>query len=166
GTRFAVWAPNARQVSVIGDFNGWEAGVHRLKPVASSGIWECFIPGIGPGALYKYLILSRYHNYWVEKADPYAFASEIRPRTASKVWDLSDYAWGDQDWMARRAQAHSLQAPMAIYEVHLGSWRRSPEEGNRWLPYRELAPLLADYAHDMGYTHVELLPVSEHPFDA
>jgi 1,4-alpha-glucan branching enzyme len=166
GTQFALWAPNARQVSVVGDFNGWEPGVHRMRAVGSSGIWECFIPGIGSGALYKYSILSRYQNYWVEKADPYAFASEIRPQTASKVWDLSGYAWGDQEWMARRGRAAALDAPISIYEVHLGSWRRVPEEGNRWLSYRELAPLLADYVHDLGYTHVELLPVSEHPLDA
>jgi 1,4-alpha-glucan branching enzyme len=166
GTRFAVWAPNARQVSVVGDFNGWEPGVHRMKPVGSSGVWECFIPGVGVGALYKYSILSRYHNYWVEKADPYAFASEIRPQTASKVWDLSGYAWGDGEWLGRRGRAHAVGAPVSVYEVHLGSWRRVPGEGNRWLSYRELAPLLADYVHDLGYTHVEFLPVSEHPLDA
>jgi 1,4-alpha-glucan branching enzyme len=165
GTQFAVWAPNARQVSVVGEFNGWEAGANRMRPVGSSGIWEAFVPGVGPGALYKYAIVSRYHNYWVEKADPYAFASEMRPGTASKVWDLSGYEWGDQEWMARRARANALDAPIAIYEVHLGSWQRVPGEGNRWLTYRELADQLADYAHDMGYTHVELLPVSEHPFD-
>jgi 1,4-alpha-glucan branching enzyme len=166
GTRFAVWAPNARAVSVIGDFNGWEPGASRMRPVGSSGIWECFVPNVGPGATYKFNILSRYHNYWVEKADPYAFAAEIRPQNASKVCDLSGYAWGDMEWMARRGGAHALGAPISIYEVHLGSWRRLPQEGNRWLTYRELAPLLADYARDLGYTHVELLPVTEHPLDA
>jgi 1,4-alpha-glucan branching enzyme len=166
GTRFAVWAPNARQVSVLGDFNGWEPGVHRLRPVGSSGLWECFVPGVGPGTTYKYAIVSRYHNYWVEKADPYAFAAETRPQTASRVWDLSGYTWGDHEWLARRRAAHAVDAPISIYEVHLGSWRRVPEEGGRWLSYRELAPLLADYVHDLGYTHVELLPVSEHPLDA
>ncbi len=166
GVQFAVWAPNARQVSVIGDFNGWEPGRHRMHPVASSGIWECFVPGVGVGALYKYAIISRYNNYWVDKADPYAFASEVRPRTGSKVWDLSNYTWADGDWMGRRKDAHSLSAPISIYEVHLGSWRRVPQEGNRWLSYRELAPLLADYVHEMGYTHVELLPITEHPLDA
>ena len=165
GVHFAVWAPNARWVSVVGDFNGWQAGVHPMHPVDSSGIWECFVPNVGPGALYKYAIFSTYENYWVEKADPYGFAGEIRPATASKVWDLSGYEWGDQEWMARRSRAKAVDAPMAIYEVHLGSWLRSPEEGNRWLTYREMAPLLADYAHDMGYTHVELLPIMEHPFD-
>jgi 1,4-alpha-glucan branching enzyme len=166
GTRFAVWAPDARWVSVIGDFNDWDARVHALRPIRSSGIWECFVPGVGPGALYKYAIISRLHNYWVEKADPYGFAAEIRPQTASKVWDLSGYAWGDQEWLARRRQTQALDAPMSVYEVHLGSWRRLPEEGNRWLTYRELAPLLADYAHDLGYTHIEFLPLSEHPLDA
>jgi 1,4-alpha-glucan branching enzyme len=166
GTHFAVWAPNARWVSVVGDWNGWRPGENPMRPVGSSGIWECFIPGIGTGALYKYHITSQYHNYHVEKADPYGFATEIRPQTASKVWDLSGYDWGDQEWMANRGQANALGAAIAIYEVHLGSWRRVPEEGNRWLTYRELAPQLADYVHHMGYTHVEFLPVSEHPFDA
>jgi 1,4-alpha-glucan branching enzyme len=166
GTHFAVWAPNARWVSVVGDFNSWEPGKHPLKPVASSGIWEGFVPGIGIGTLYKFAIFSRYHNYWVEKADPYAFATELRPRTASKVWDLSGYGWRDQEWMSRRHTAHTLDAPIAIYEVHLASWRRKPEDGNRWLTYRESAEQLADYCHDLGYTHVELLPITEHPFDA
>jgi 1,4-alpha-glucan branching enzyme len=165
GTYFAVWAPNARWVSVVGDFNHWRAGADPMRPIGTSGIWECFIPGVGIGALYKYAITSQYQNYKVEKADPYAFAAEIRPATASKVWDLSGYTWGDQEWMGRRGQVHALTAPIAIYEVHLGSWRRVPGEGNRWLTYRELAPVLAEYVHHMGYTHVEFLPVSEHPFD-
>ncbi len=165
GVRFSVWAPTARWVSVIGDFNGWEAAANPMRPVDSSGIWECFVPNARPGALYKYAIFSRLHNYWVEKADPYAFAGEIRPATASKVWDLSGYEWADAEWMARRGRVQALSAPMAIYEVHLGSWRRAPDDGNRWLTYREMAPLLADYCHDLGYTHVELLPITEHPFD-
>jgi 1,4-alpha-glucan branching enzyme len=166
GTRFAVWAPDALRVSVIGDFNGWRAGVHPMWAVASSGIWEGFVPGVGAGALYKYAITSRYEHYHVEKADPYAFATEFRPQTASKVWDLSGYSWGDSAWMARRQHAHALDAPMSIYEVHLGSWRRVPEEGNRWLSYREMARQLAEYVHHMGFTHVEFLPVTEHPLDA
>jgi 1,4-alpha-glucan branching enzyme len=165
GTQFAVWAPNARWVSVVGDFNSWEPGKHPLKPVGSSGIWETFVPRIGAGTLYKYAIFSKYGNYWVEKADPYAFATELRPRTASKVWELSGYEWGDQEWMSRRHTAHTLDAPIAIYEVHLASWRRKPEDWNRWLNYREAAEQLADYCHDLGYTHVELLPITEHPFD-
>jgi 1,4-alpha-glucan branching enzyme len=164
GVRFAVWAPNAREVSVIGDFNGWR-GVHPLHPVRSSGVWQGFIPEVRKGALYKYSITSQFHNYRVDKADPCGFATEIRPQTASRVWDLSGYTWNDRDWMARRAGANALDAPISIYEVHLGSWRRVPDQGNRWLTYRELAPLLADYVRHMGFTHVEFLPVSEHPFD-
>jgi 1,4-alpha-glucan branching enzyme len=165
GTRFSVWAPDAGQVSVIGDFNGWWPGATPLYPVHSSGIWSAFIPGVGQGTLYKYALTSRHNNYRADKADPYAFASEIRPQTASKVWDLSGYDWGDREWMGRRGRANALDAPIAIYEVHLGSWRRVPEQGNRWLTYRELAHQLADYVSAMGYTHVEFLPVNEHPFD-
>jgi 1,4-alpha-glucan branching enzyme len=165
GTHFAVWAPNAGRVSVIGDFNGWRDGADQLHPVGSSGIWEGFVPGLGPGARYKYALTNRDTGYRVDKADPYAFAAEIRPQTASKVWDLGGYDWGDHDWIAHRGGRHAPTAPMSIYEVHLGSWRRVPGEGNRWLTYRELAPLLADYVHDMGFTHVEFLPVMEHPFD-
>ncbi len=126
GTRFAVWAPDAEHVSVVGDFNGWREGQHTMSPVASSGIWECFIPGVGRGALYKYAITSRYDGRHAEKADPYAFAAEIRPLSASKVWDLSGYTWGDREWMERRSKANALDAPMSTYEVHLGSWRRDP----------------------------------------
>jgi 1,4-alpha-glucan branching enzyme len=165
GTNFAVWAPNAREVSVIGDFNNWDPTAFYLHQRGVSGIWEGFVPGVGQGALYKYHISSNQHGYKVVKADPYAFASELRPSTASRVWDLNGYAWGDHDWMARRGRAHALDAPMAIYEVHLGSWMRHIYEGNRWYSYRELAEKLGDYVHDMGYTHVEFLPVSEHPLD-
>jgi 1,4-alpha-glucan branching enzyme len=164
GTHFAVWAPNAEQVSVIGEFNGWKPGANPLRPSGSSGIWEGFLPGVGQGTLYKYSIRSRFNGYKVDKADPFGFAAEIRPHTASKVWDLA-YDWSDGDWMSYRGGVNALGAPISIYEVHLGSWRRVPEEGDRWLTYREMAPLLADYVHDMGYTHVEFLPVSEHPFD-
>ncbi len=166
GTQFAVWAPNARSVCVIGTFNDWRRETTWMHPVRSSGIWQCFVPGVGVGALYKYAIASQYNDYKVDKADPYAFACEIRPETASKVWDLSGYNWGDKDWMAHRGGCNSLTAPIAIYEVHLGSWMRDPGQGNRWLTYRELAHRLADYVHEMGYTHVEMLPISEHPFDA
>jgi 1,4-alpha-glucan branching enzyme len=165
GTHFAVWAPNAREVSVIGDFNGWDPRAFYLHQRGNSGIWEGFVPGVPQGALYKYAITSHHNDYRVIKADPYAFACETRPSTASKVWDLSGYAWGDHDWMARRGRAHAYDAPIAIYEVHLGSWRRAADQGNRWLSYRELARQLPDYVADMGYTHVELLPVSEHPLD-
>jgi 1,4-alpha-glucan branching enzyme len=165
GTRFAVWAPNARAVSVIGDFNEWGDTDHPMILRPQAGTWECFVPGLGPGALYKYRIVSNYHDYRVDKADPYAFASEIRPQTASKVWDLSGYAWGDAEWITARRTREPREMPMAIYELHLGSWMRVPQEGNRWLTYREVAPKLAQYVHDMGYTHVELLPLCEHPFD-
>jgi 1,4-alpha-glucan branching enzyme len=163
GTHFAVWAPNAERLSVIGDFNGWQRHVNGLSPSGSSGIWQGFIPGASQGALYKYAIESRYYNYKVDKADPFGFAAEIRPQTASKVWDLAGYEWHDHDWLRHRGARHRLDAPISAYEVHLGSWRRG--DGNRWLTYREMAPLLADYVHDMGFTHVELLPITEHPFD-
>jgi len=165
GTYFAVWAPGAKQVSVIGDFNGWDPGAHFMQRRPEAGIWECFVPGVGIGALYKYRIVSRHNNYQVDKADPYGFAAEIRPQTASKVWDLSRYQWHDGQWMTERSRRNAHDAPISIYEVHLGSWMRVPEEGSRWLTYRELAEKLADYVSEMGYTHVELLPVTEHPFD-
>jgi 1,4-alpha-glucan branching enzyme len=163
-TRFAVWAPNAAEVTVIGDFNGWNRQQHRLEPRPdSSGIWEGLVEGVGPGALYKYHIVSSHDGHPVDKADPHAFRAELPPRTASVVWDLS-YAWHDEEWMRRRHEANSLNAPWSIYEVHLGSWRRVLEEHNRFLTYRELAHQLADYASELGFTHVELLPVMEHPF--
>ena len=164
GVQFAVWAPNAERVSVIGDFNQWTPGVHNLSP-SNAGVWDGFVAGIGVGAMYKYHIESRFNGYKVDKADPYGFAAEIRPQTASRVWDLGSYSWHDREWVAGRASRSALHSPISIYEVHLGSWRRVPEEGNRWLTYREMAPLLADYVHDAGFTHVELLPVMEHPFD-
>ncbi len=162
GTRFAVWAPNAARVSVVGDFNGWDAGAEPLSPRADSGIWEGFVPDVGHGALYKYHIESRHNGYTVDKADPFGFGHEEPPRTASVVTPL-DYDWGDDAWMEERAEHNALDAPMSVYEVHLGSWMRVPEEG-RFLSYRELAPRLADYVKTMGFTHVELLPVMEHPF--
>jgi 1,4-alpha-glucan branching enzyme len=163
GTYFAVWAPGAERVAVIGDFNGWNKHSHPLRPRDSSGIWEGFIPGVGRGTAYKYHVASRYHGYRVDKADPFAFCAEPPPRTASLVWDL-DFAWGDQGWMAGRQKSNGLDAPMSIYEVHLGSWRRVPEEGNRPLTYREAAPLLAEYVKRLGFTHIEFLPLMEHPF--
>ncbi len=132
---------------------------------SASGIWERFVPGVTPGALYKYAVITKAGNARVDKADPYGFGAELRPQTASKVVDLSTYTWGDAAWMAQRREVQSIHAPIAIYEVHLGSWMRIPEEGDRWLTYREIAPKLAEYATAMGFTHVELLPVSEHPFD-
>ncbi|MBV8234448.1 MAG: 1,4-alpha-glucan branching protein GlgB, partial [Acidimicrobiia bacterium] len=166
GTHFAVWAPNAEQVSVIGDFNGWRRHELPLERRGSSGYWEGFVPGVGPGALYKYAIESHDGNFWEEKADPCGFAAEVRPNTASRVWDLSAYTWGDDNWLSQRGRRQALGEPISIYELHLGSWKRAREEGNRWLTYRELAPQLADYVRAMGYTHVELLPVMEHPLDS
>jgi 1,4-alpha-glucan branching enzyme len=129
------------------------------------GIWERFVPGVGAGASYKYAITPRDGGPRIEKADPHAFLAEVRPGTTSKVWDLSEYEWGDREWMAARRASQAIDRPVSIYEVHLGSWMRRPEEGDRWLTYREIASKLADYAHEMGFTHVEILPPGEHPFD-
>ncbi|HEY8553600.1 MAG TPA: 1,4-alpha-glucan branching protein GlgB [Burkholderiales bacterium] len=164
GATFAVWAPNAAEVSVIGDFNGWEPGKHPLYPAAGDiGIWEGFVPGVQRGARYKFHVRSRFNDFRIDKADPFAFRFERPGGTASVVWSL-EYEWADGEWMATRGARNALDAPMAIYEVHLGSWRRVPEEGDRPLTYRELAEWLPEYAAEMGYTHVELLPVTEHPF--
>jgi len=163
GTHFAVWAPNAAAVSVVGDFNGWQPARDPLRPrYDSSGIWETTVAGVAAGALYKYHVVGR-NGTAVDKCDPYAFRSETPPRTASVVWDL-DYAWHDAEWQQQRAAANSLAAPWSIYEVHIGSWRRVPEEHHRSLDYRELAHALADYVQELGFTHVELMPVMEHPF--
>ncbi|MBI3328521.1 MAG: 1,4-alpha-glucan branching protein GlgB, partial [Nitrospinae bacterium] len=163
GTYFAVWAPDAVRVGVMGDFNGWDKARHPLCSRGQSGIWEGFVPGVGKGAPYKYYIVSRHNGYRVDKADPFAVYHEVPPKTASIVWDLA-YTWGDREWMANRSSHNALDAPIAIYEVHLGSWRRVPEEGGRPLSYRQLAPKLAEYVRQMGFTHVEFLPVMEHPF--
>ncbi len=162
GVAFAVWAPNARGVSVVGDFNEWDGRPHMMRELGSSGVWEIFIPGLGPGPRYKFEIRAWTGNLTL-KADPFAAAAEVPPATASII-HRSAYQFGDGEWLATRARHDALRSPLSIYEVHLGSWRRVPEEGNRPLSYREIAPLLADYAHDMGFTHVELLPVMEHPF--
>jgi 1,4-alpha-glucan branching enzyme len=163
GTHFAVWAPNAERVAVVGDFNGWEPGSHTLGPVGSSGIWAGIVPGVETGSLYKFHVVRRGGGYRVNKSDPFGLFFETPPRTASVVWDLS-YTWSDDEWVRGRAARNSLGAPMSIYEVHLGSWMRDPADPVRFLGYRELAPRLADYVSKMGFTHVELLPVMEHPF--
>lgn len=165
GVNFAVWAPNAEFVSVIGEFNGWDRETHPLSWKGDAGVWEGFLPEAAIGQLYKYFIRSRHDGFEVEKADPYGFAAEIRPQTASKVFDIGKYKWNDSDWMEKRSEKNSHTAPISVYEVHLGSWRRNPDEGNRWLTYRELADSLVEYVSEMGYTHVEFLPVNEHPFD-
>ena len=163
GCYFAVFAPNAEYVSVMGDFNGWDKGSQPLRSRASSGIWEGFVPGIAEGARYKYHVASRYGGYRADKADPFAFSQERPPATGSIVASL-DFAWNDGGWMEERGSRQNASSPMSIYEVHLGSWRRVPEEGHRPLTYREAAPQLADYARAMGYTHIELMPIMEHPF--
>jgi len=163
GTSFRLWAPNARAVSLIGEFNGWAIDSHPLTLRDDhSGIWESFIPDVGRGALYKYHVVGR-DDQAFDKSDPYAFRTEVPPQTASVVWDL-DYEWDDAQWMARRGACNALDAPMSVYEVHLGSWRRNAQEGYRHLTYRELAHELADYVAHLGFTHVELMPVMEHPF--
>jgi len=164
GTLFAVWAPNAATVSVIGDFNGWNRDSHHLEVRHDgSGIWEGFIPGIAEGTVYKYFIVSRQRRHEGEKGDPFAFYWETPPRTASIVWDLR-YQWNDKEWMKDRHARNSLNAPCSVYELHFGSWRRVPEENNRSLTYREMADYLPEYLRDTGFTHVEFMPVMEHPF--
>ncbi len=165
GTHFSVWAPNAKEVSVVGNFNGWNKGSHPLAVRwDSSGIWEGFIPGVGKGELYKYSIQSHQNDHQVEKIDPFAFYCETPPKTASIVWDL-DYTWRDEEWMKARRHKNSLNAPIAIYELHFGSWRRIIEDNNRYLTYREMAKMLSKYVKDMGFTHVEFMPLTAFPFD-
>ena len=164
GVRFAVWAPNAGRVSVVGNFNHWNGGSHCMRSRGGSGIWELFVPGLCRGEVYKYEILGP-DGAVVTKTDPHARHYEMRPKTASVVWEADGEAWGDGEWMERRASWHAQSSPMSIYEVHLGSWSRRFDEGDRWLTYRELADCLGDYVVDQGYTHVELLPITEHPHD-
>jgi 1,4-alpha-glucan branching enzyme len=165
GTTFAVWAPNARKVSVIGDFNGWDGRRHPMRCRFECGVWELFIPGVTTGALYKYEIKDRFGNLLAEKADPVAFEAELPPKSASVVTDATPYEWTDDEWMRTRAHKNDRDAPVTVYEVHLGSWKRKPEDGNRPLTYRELADELVPYVRDLGFTHIELMPVHEHPFD-
>ena len=163
GTYFSVWAPDAEKVFVMGNFNGWNKASHALHSRGQSGIWEGFLPGLAKGTLYKYHVVSRYNRYRVDKADPFSLFNEIPPKFASIVWDL-DYEWGDQLWLKERHQRNGLNKSMSIYEMHIGSWRRVPEKGNRSLSYRELAPQLAEYVKRIGFTHVEFLPIMDHPF--
>lgn len=164
GTFFAVWAPCAKRVSVVGNFNQWDGRRHQMRSRGPSGVWELFIPGIGQGEIYKYEIKTPHNEIYV-KADPYAFYSELRPNTASIVYDLNGYEWNDKDWMYERDHSNSFEKPMSIYEVHLGSWKRVSNDENGFHTYRELADMLVEYVKDMGYTHIELLPIAEHPFD-
>jgi 1,4-alpha-glucan branching enzyme len=163
GVNFAVWAPNAEEVTVMGSFNGWDLRSHPMQTRGQSGIWETFVPHLQPGESYKYHVVSRFNGYKTDKADPFAFHAETPPFTASKTWDL-DYDWNDEKWMAARRSHNSHRSPLSIYEVHLGSWRRVPEDGNRWFGYREIAKPLADYVNELGFTHIEFLPLTEHPF--
>jgi 1,4-alpha-glucan branching enzyme len=162
GVYFAIWAPNANRVTVMGSFNDWNNDTLDLHPISNSGIWQGFIPGLKQGTVYKYHIRSS-GEFRQDKADPFAFHAELSPRTASVVWNL-DYDWGREAWSEYRKTHNSLKAPIAIYEMHPGSWMRVPEESNRLLTWRELAPKLSAYIHQMGFTHVEFLPVMEHPF--
>jgi 1,4-alpha-glucan branching enzyme len=164
GVNFSVWAPNASSVSVIGDFNYWDGRLHQMRKHIPSGFWELFIPGISNGATYKYEV--NHHGRVMEKSDPYAMAAEVPPRTASIVASIDGHMWKDSRWMGERADRNSLDAPMSILEVHLGSWKRPGSNPHSWLSYRELAHDLVDYCTEMGYTHIELLPISEHPFSA
>ncbi len=171
GTVFAVWAPAAEAVSVVGDFNGWKSTRHPLRARGSTGVWELFLPGVGPGAHYKYRILSRADGAERLKADPCGRSMQLRPDTASVVEPLPAHAWGDADWIASRSERQAFDRPMSIYEVHVGSWRRHPGAKPRkgepgWMTYRELADELVPYVKDLGFTHIELMPVTEHPYDA
>jgi 1,4-alpha-glucan branching enzyme len=164
GVSFGVWAPNARRVSVVGEFNDWDGRVHPMRLMGSSGIWEIFVPGVHRGALYKYELKLPDGSLRI-KTDPLAFLMELRPKTASVVWGLGSYEWGDREWLEQRRHRNYRGEPMAIYEVHLGSWMRGAEEGGRWLSYRETAPRLVDHVKAHGFTHIELMPVAEHAFD-
>lgn len=165
GMYFAVWAPHASQVGVVGDFNGWNPDLNPMVPLADSGIWEVFVPGVGTGQLYKYSVTTRSGKI-LFKADPYAFYAEFRPQTASITADLSVYSWNDLEWVAKREEQDSLSGPLSIYEVHLGSWKRkSREDKEGFYTYKEAAHELAEYIKDMGYTHIELLGIAEHPYD-
>jgi 1,4-alpha-glucan branching enzyme len=166
GTHFAVWAPNAQRVSVVGDFNGWDGRRHAMRRRGSTGVWEIFLPGIGDGAAYKYELLGPDGLPRPLKADPVGFGAEHPPRTASVVRDIAGYGWHDAAWMAGRGAKNARNAPIAIYEVHLGSWkRRKDDDGPHASPTRKRPKELVDYVHDMGFTHIEFLPLSEHPFD-
>jgi 1,4-alpha-glucan branching enzyme len=166
GVHFAVWAPNARQVALIGDFNGWDAGSQPMNS-GNSGIWTLFVPGLEEHAVYKYHIVAQ-NGESFEKADPYGFAMEQRPKTASVVTNLDSYLWNDRQWVSQRAERQAFDNPISIYEVHLGSWRKAPDKewGTRYLTYRELANELIPYVVEMGFTHIELMPITEHPLDA
>ncbi|MBU1105538.1 MAG: 1,4-alpha-glucan branching protein GlgB [Candidatus Riflebacteria bacterium] len=164
GISFCVWAPNAKRVSVVGDFNCWDGRRHVMRSLGTSGVWEIFVPGLGVGQNYKFEVKTKAGEL-LEKSDPFAFYGEVRPKTASKIYDISGYEWQDKDWMESRPNRDWKREPVSFYECHLGSFIRNLEEGNRFLTYRELAPLIADYVKSVGYTHIELMPITEHPLD-
>ena len=164
GVIFRVWAPNARRASVIGDFNAWDGRVHQMRVLDHSGIWEIFIPGLGQGEIYKFEIRTKEMST-LEKSDPYQYFGELRPKSASVVWSIDDYQWQDNEWLKKRRNRNVYESPMSIYEVHLGSWRKDPGDTSRFLTYRELAEHLVPYVKEMGFTHIEMLPVMEHPLD-
>jgi len=165
GVHFAVWAPNAARVSVVGDFNHWDGRRHTLRSTGSTGVWEIFLPDLGQGEVYKFEVRGRHDGYVVQKSDPYGFAAEMRPKTASVVWDVTRFPWSDAEWLADRPRNQALDAPISVYEVHLGSWKRMAEDGDHFIGYRELADDLAGHCKAMHFTHVELMPINEHPFD-
>jgi 1,4-alpha-glucan branching enzyme len=165
GVHFGVWAPNAQRVSVVGDFNRWDGRVNPMRNRGATGVWEIFLPGLGQGQIYKFEILSQINHYLGLKSDPYGVAAEVRPANGSMVFDIDRYAWKDAAWMEERPKRDHFSEPMSIYEVHLGSWRRSSKNGKSWLTYGELADQLIPYAKEMGFTHIELMPIMEHPFD-
>ena len=165
GVRFAVWAPNAKRVSVVGDFNRWDGRAHPMMRRNATGVWELFLPGLSRGIVYKYEILGADGHPHI-KCDPYAFTSELRPQNASIVWEHGTYGWTDAEWMKQRARKNWHQSAISVYEVHAGSWKRKHEDGDRWLTYREMADTLVPYVKDLGYSHIEFLPLTEHPFDA
>ncbi len=162
---FAVWAPSAKRVSVVGDFNHWDGRRHPMRMRGASGVWELFIPALKEGDLYKFEIKTQLGHLYL-KTDPYAFYCQHRPETSSIIADINKFQWKDQDWLITREHENPLTGPVSIYEVHLGSWKRVPEENNRFCTYHELADQLIPYVKEMGYTHIELLPLAEHPFDA
>jgi len=164
GTMFRVWAPEAMRVSVIGDFNYWDGRVHQMRNLGKSGIWELFIPGVEQGDIYKFEIRKQDGGI-LEKSDPYQFYAELRPKTASIVWNLQGFQWHDTEWLQKRAISSPYDMPMSIYEVHLGSWRRDPSNPHRILSLREISDSLIPYVKEMGFTHIELMPVMEHPLD-
>src|SRR5258707_227077 len=165
GVNFAVGAASGSRVSVVGDFNHWDGRINPMRARGSSGVWELFVPELNEGAIYKYEINGPNGHMVPLKADPYAFRAELRPQTGSVVANLDSYKWNDSTWIAHRAQTNWFEKPISIYEVHLGAWRSVPDEGNRWLTYRELGDQLIPYVKDLGYSHIELLPIMEHPFD-